>query len=252
MIRARVVPVLLLKGDGLVKTVKFRDPLYVGDPINTIKIFNEKEADELMLLDIDASRRGSGPAFDVINEIASECFMPLGYGGGIRSLDDIRKILALGVEKVVLNTAALRSPNIIAEASQLIGSQSVVVSIDVRRKMFGGYEVYGMGGREPSGRDPVTLAREMQSLGAGELLLNSIDRDGTRTGFDLELVRTVAMTVDIPVVACGGAGQMRDLRLAIDAGASAVAAGSMFVYLGKHRAVMISYPTRTEIEGAFR
>jgi cyclase len=251
MLKTRVIPALLFKDQGLVKTIQFKYPSYVGDPINAIKIFNDKEVDELVLLDITASKEGRGPSFELIEEIASECFMPLGYGGGIRSIEDIRRILATGVEKVILNSAALSDPSLIEAAARAAGSQSVVVSIDAKRKLLGGYEVYGAGGTRGTRRDPAVFAREMQERGAGEILITSIDRDGTQKGFELELVRRVAEAVSVPVVACGGAGTLADLREAVDAGASAVAAGSMFVYVGRHRAVLINYPQYGELEKLF-
>jgi cyclase len=251
MLKTRVIPALLFKDQGLVKTVQFKNPGYVGDPINAIKIFNDKEVDELVLLDIMASVEGRGPSFELIEEIASECFMPLGYGGGIRSLDDIRRILATGVEKVILNSAALSDPALIEAAARAAGSQSVVVSIDAKKKLLGGHEVYGARGTRGTRRDPAVFAREMQERGAGEILINSIDRDGTQKGFDIDLIRTVAAAVTVPVVACGGAGNLQHLREAVSAGASAVAAGSMFVYVGKHRAVMINYPKYRELEALF-
>jgi cyclase len=251
MLKTRVIPALLFKDQGLVKTVQFRKPGYVGDPINAIKIFNDKEVDELVLLDITASIEGRGPSFELIEEIASECFMPLGYGGGIRSVEDIRRILATGVEKVILNSAALSDPALVEAAARAAGSQSVVVSIDAKKKLLGGYEVWSGGATRATGRDPAEFAREMQSRGAGEILITSIDRDGTQKGFDLELVRRVTAAVTVPVVACGGAGTLAHLREAVDAGASAVAAGSMFVYVGKHRAVLINYPQYRELEVLF-
>jgi len=252
VLRSRAIPCLLLKGQGLVKTVKFRDPKYVGDPINAIKIFNEKEVDELTLLDITASSEGRGPSFKVIEEVASECFMPLAYGGGIRTLEDIKKIVSMGVEKVVLNNAAISNPGLIAEAAREIGSQSVVASIDVRRKLFGGYEVMGDRGRVKTGRDPLSFARTLAGLGVGEILLNAIDRDGTQEGYDTELIRLVAAGVSVPVVAVGGAGSLQNLADAIKiGGAAAAAAGSLFVFHGPHRAVLISYPSYDELRVAF-
>ncbi len=249
MLRTRVIPCLLLKGEGLVKTVRFKDPIYVGDPINAIRIFNDKEVDELVFLDIMASREGRGPALHAIRDFASECFMPVGYGGGIRSVHDARTILMLGIEKVILNTAALKQPQLVADLSREFGAQAVVVSIDVRRKLLGGYEVMAAGGTEKTGLKPVDHARRMVELGAGEILLNSIDRDGTQTGYDLPLVRSVTEAVSVPVVACGGAGSLDHFAQAVnEAGASAVAAGSMFVFHGKHRAVLISYPARDDLE----
>lgn len=251
MLRTRVIPCLLLKGQGLVKTIKYKDPRYVGDPINAIKIFNDKEVDELMLLDITASVENRGPSFDTIENVASECFMPLAYGGGIRNLQDIRKILAMGVEKVVLNSAAISKPELIAEAAQEFGSQAVVVSIDAKKKFFGGYEVMAARGKKSIGLNPVDFARQMEVHGAGELLLSAIDRDGTQNGYDLELIEQVAHAVNVPVIAVGGAGNVDDFIPACkSSGAAAVAAGSMFVFTGKHRAVLITYPTRAQLEKA--
>jgi cyclase len=243
MLRTRVIPCLLLKGQGLVKTTKFKDPKYVGDPINAIKIFNDKEVDELILLDIMATTEGRGPNFKMIEEVGSECFMPIAYGGGISSLEDIRKILQLGVEKVVLNEAAIKKPELIRQAAEQFGSQAIVVSIDVKRKMFGRYEVYGHRGTKSTGKDPVEFALEMERLGAGELFLTAIDRDGTMEGYDLDLVSLVAHSVSIPVIAAGGAKSIEDFRAStVEAGASAASAGAIFVFHGKHRAVLITYP----------
>lgn len=248
MAKARVIPVLLLKGQGLVKTAKFKDPVYVGDPVNAIRIFNDKGADELVLLDITASQEGREPNFRLIEEIASECFMPLGYGGGVRTLEQMTRILHSGVEKIAINSAALESLDLVRQGADRFGSQAIVVSIDAKKKLFGGYEVYGRSGRKASGRDPVALAREAVAAGAGEILINSIDRDGTGAGYDLDLVRTVADAVDVPVIACGGAGTLDHMRSAVaEAHASAAAAGSMFVFHGRHRAVLISYPSAAEI-----
>jgi imidazole glycerol-phosphate synthase subunit HisF len=250
MRRTRVIPTLLLRGAGLVKTTGFRNPVYVGDPINAIRIFNEKEVDELVLLDITASRTGKGPAFAIIENIASECFMPVAYGGGISSVEHIRQILGTGIEKVVINTAALRHPDLVREAAREFGSQAIAVSIDVKRRLFGRYEVYSEGGTKATGHDPVIYARKMQDLGAGEILLASIDRDGTMAGYDLDLVSRVAAAVGVPVIASGGAGKVRDFTAARQAGAAAVAAGAMFVFHGPHRAVLITYPSQSELSAA--
>jgi cyclase len=251
MLRTRVIPCLLLKGEGLVKTVRFRKPVYVGDPINAIRIFNDKGVDELMLLDISASREGRGPPLQTIRDFASECFMPVAYGGGIRSLDDARAVLALGIEKIVVNTSALRRPELVTEISREFGAQATVVCIDASRRLLGGYEVMSVGATAKTGLKPVEHALSMVELGAGEIVINSIDRDGTQSGYDLELVRSVADAVPVPVIACGGAGSLKDFRAAVvDGHASAVAAGSMFVFHGKHRAVLISYPERAELEMA--
>lgn len=252
MLIPRVIPVLLLKGSGLVKTVKFREPTYVGDPINAVKIFNEKEVDELTLLDISATPEGHAPPLKAVAEIASECFMPLCYGGGIRDVGTIETILGLGVEKVALNTAAADDPALVREAARAFGSQSIVVSIDVRKGLFGKYEACARGASRGLKEDPVSYARRMEDLGAGELLLTSVDRDGTLQGYDLELIRSVASAVTVPVIAAGGAGSVADLTRAVrEAGASAAAAGSLFVFQGKHRAVLITYPERALLEEAF-
>jgi cyclase len=249
MLSARVIPCLLLKDRGLVKTVQFREPTYVGDPINAVKIFNDKEVDELVFLDISATCEGRKPPVRVIAEIASECFMPLGYGGGIRSVDDAKHVLALGVEKVIINSYAVERPAFIREAADTCGGQSIVVSIDVKRTFRGRYEVYTHGGRKATGLDPADHARRMEALGAGEILVTSVDRDGTMSGFDIDLIRKVAGAVGVPVIACGGAGNVRHLAEAVKlGGASAVCAGSMFVFHGRHRAVLISYPPRQELE----
>lgn len=249
MLQVRVIPCLLLRGNGLVKTQEFRNPKYVGDPINAIKIFNDKEVDELVLLDIAAWVEGRPPNFSLIGEVASECFMPIAYGGGLRSVDEARRVLKLGVEKVVFNSTAWRDRSVIEQASWEFGAQAVVASVDVRRRMFGRYEVCVERGRRGTGVDPVSYARSMEAAGAGEILLTSIDRDGTMEGYDLEMISKVTSAVSIPVIASGGAGSIADFSKAITVGrASAVAAGAMFVFHGPHRAVLITYPTREELE----
>jgi cyclase len=250
--RPRVIPVLLLRNRGLVKTTRFKDPTYLGDPINIVRIFNDKEVDELIFLDITATVENRAPPFEILAEIASECFMPLGYGGGLRRLEDVKRLVSSGIEKVAVNSYAGESPDFIRQAADAIGSQSVVVSIDVRRSWLGRYEVFTHSGRRGTGLDPVAFAVRAAQLGAGEILLNAIDRDGTFKGYDLELVRQVAQAVDIPVIACGGACTVDDLAAAVrQGGASAAAAGSLFVFQGKHRAVLISYPTSSELNAAF-
>ena len=252
MLIPRVIPCLLLKGTGLVKTVRFKDPVYLGDPRNTIKIFNEKEVDELVILDITATQEGKEPNYELLSELTSECFMPLGYGGGIRNLNQIEKLFKLGVEKAAINTAAVEKPDFISEAAKVLGSQSIVVSIDVKRSMLGKYEVYIRNGKQKTGFDPITFAKKMEDTGAGEIILNFVDRDGTMQGYDLEMIRRVTTAVSIPVVACGGAGSIEHFRDAIKkSGASAVAAGSIFVFHGPHRAVLISFPKRKELERIF-
>ncbi len=249
MLKTRVIPCLLLKNQGLVKTVKFKDPKYLGDPINIVKIFNDKEVDELMFLDITATVEKRKPPFKLLSKIASECFMPLGYGGGIRSLEDIQEILGLGAEKVALNSYAVEEPSFVEKASALYGSQSIVISIDVKKTLLGKYEIWTHGGTKRVKIDPVDFAVEMEKRGAGELIVNSIDRDGTMAGYDIGLVKRVAESVKIPVIACGGAGNVKDLGRAVrEGGASAVAAGALFVFHGPHRAVLINVPSPDELK----
>lgn len=244
----RVIPCLLLRNSGFVKTRRFKDPVYLGDCFNTVRLFNEKEADELLILDIIATPEGRPPNFDLLHELAGECFMPVAYGGGILSLEDMRRLFQAGFEKVALNTGAVRNPRLVEEAAREFGSQSVIMSIDVRRRLLGGFEVFVKGGRQATGLDPVTLARSAADSGAGEILLTSIDRDGTMEGYDLDLVCKVANAVPIPLVACGGAGSLKDFHDAIhQGGASAVAAGSYFVFVGRHRAVLVNYPSQDDL-----
>lgn len=248
MLKTRVMPCLLLMDGSLVKTVKFKEPDYIGDPINAIRIYNEKEVDELIFLDITATIEKRNPPVKVLSEIASECFMPVAYGGGIRDLDNIKEIFKLGIEKVVVNSYAIENPNFIQLAAEKFGNQSIVVSIDVRKKMLGRYEVYTQGGRKGSGLDPVEWAVRAENLGAGEIMLTSIDRDGTQEGYDLDLIKRVTNALNIPVIASGGAGGVEDFGKAVKIGnASACAAGSMVVYFGPNRAVLINFPTQAEL-----
>lgn len=247
MKRIRVIPVLLIHNGGLVKSVKFKNYTYVGDPINAVKIFNDKEIDEIVILDIDASREKRPPNFQQIREITGEAFIPLAYGGGITSIEQVKQLFFEGVEKVILNTTAFQNPALITEAASVVGSQSVVVSIDVKKSLFGKYQVQVTNASVNTKEDPVSYAKRMEQLGAGEIFLNSVDRDGTYQGYDLELVQKVAGAVNIPVVACGGAAEMEDFYAAASKGASAVAAGSFFVFQRPHRAVLISYPSQQEL-----
>ncbi|GFE82022.1 putative imidazole glycerol phosphate synthase subunit hisF2 [Steroidobacter agaridevorans] len=252
MLRTRVIPCLLLRGQGLVKTTRFKEPKYVGDPINAIRIFNDKEVDELVVLDITATREGRAPNFERIEEFASECFMPLAYGGGLRTVDEARRLLKLGVEKVIFNAGAWRSPEVLRQASKEFGAQAVVASIDVRRKLLGRYEVVVDSANVGTGVDPVTYAKQMEDLGVGEILLTAVDRDGTMKGYDLDLLSRVSRAVSVPVIASGGAGSLADFRAAVtEGGASAVAAGAMFVFYGPHRAVLITYPSPAELAANF-
>ena len=251
MIQARVIPCLLLRGNGLVKTKKFKDAVYVGDPVNAVRIFSDKEADEIVIFDIDASREGRQPNYELIAEMAGEAFMPVAYGGGVRSLEEIRRLIRSGVEKVVINTLATESTDTIRAAVEVFGSQAIVGAVDVRRKLLGGYAVLAKSATETT---KLNLQQHIQSLvqaGVGELLINDVERDGCMVGYDMALVRSVTQA-PVPVVVCGGAGTLEHLRAAVlDGGASAVAAGSMFVFHGKHRAVLINYPKATELEKIF-
>ncbi len=248
----RVIPVLLIKDGGLVKSIKFKNHKYVGDPINAVKIFNEKEVDEIVILDISASKEKKAPNIKMITEIAGEAFMPLSYGGGISSIEEVKNILYQGVEKVIFNSSAINKPNLITETATRFGSSSTVVSIDVKKNIWGQYKVFGLNGQKNTGIDVVEFAKNMENMGAGEIFLNSIDRDGTFSGYDIPLIRTISDKVTIPVIACGGAKSEVDLAQAINEGnASGVAAGSMFVFQGIHRAVLISYPNWKEIQSQF-
>lgn len=245
----RIIPVLLLQDGGLVKTVQFKKPVYIGDPLNAVKIFNEKEADELIFLNISPD---SIP-FDLLQEIAEECFMPLAYGGGIKTIEDIRAVLKIGIEKVVINSALFGNLDFVREAATEFGSATIVASLDVKKNLFGKYELFAGSGTIRVKRDPLAFALELEQAGAGELMIQSIDREGTMKGYDLELVSSISEAVQIPVIACGGAGSMEDFGKVIrQGGASAAAAGSLFVLHGKHRAVLISYPEQAEIKTLFR
>ncbi len=248
MLRARAIPCLLLRNAGLVKTVRFGDAKYVGDPINAVKIFNEMEVDELVVFDIDASKRGAGPNYDLLADIASECFMPVCYGGGVNSVEQALRIVQVGIEKISVNAAALLNPGLVAALADVLGAQSVVGGVDVKRDWLGRYRVYDASSGKLTDRAPEAYAAELAHAGAGEIFLNSVDQDGTQEGYDLKLIDKVARAVSVPVIACGGAGRMEDFVSAVDAGASAVAAGSLFVFQGRHRAVLISYPPYKELE----
>lgn len=251
MVQPRAIPCLSLSGDGLVKTVRFDQPRYIGDPINAVKLFNDLEADELLLLDIGAAKHGRAPDFDRIAEIVSEAFMPVGYGGGVSSVEQARRLFTLGIEKVVVTTAAADDSRLVGRMAAQFGSQSVVGGIDVRRDWFNKPRVTARSGTRKTKLDVVAYARQLEGQGAGEILLTSVDRDGTSEGYDLDLIREVASAVSVPVVACGGAGRLDDLAAAVRAGASAAAAGSLFVYSGARQAVLINYPSASELSLLF-
>jgi cyclase len=248
----RIIPCLLLRNYGLVKTVKFRESTYIGDPINTVKIFNEKEVDEIFFLDIDATRLKKEPPYELIQNIASECFMPFAYGGGIHSIQQIERIIKSGSEKVIINTKAFLDKNFLKESVRQFGSSTIAVSMDVKKEFLKGQVVYIKGGTQSTGANPVEYAKRIEGDGAGEILINSIDRDGVMEGYDIELIKNVSASIRIPIIACGGAGKLLDFSLAVkQGGASAVAAGSFFVFHGKRRAVLITYPSYTEISELF-
>jgi cyclase len=247
MLRIRVIPLLLLRGESLVKTKRFGRFSYIGDPCNTVRIFNELEVDELAFLDITATPERRAPNFALLADIASECFMPVSYGGGLRSLDDAARVLATGFEKVVINSQAHEQPEIISEIAEVYGSQAVVASIDVKRGLFGRSRVMSHGGRRRHSMSPVAWAREMESRGAGEILVTSIDNEGTWSGYDLALIRSVSEAVGVPVIAHGGAGRLADLAASVKAGASAVAVGSMVVFQGRAKGVLVNFPSTAEL-----
>ena len=253
MLQTRVIPVLLLKGQGLVKTVQFKNEKYIGDPINTLKIFNDKEVDEIAFLDITASKEKREPNYTLIHQIAGECFMPLSYGGGVKTIEQIRKILSLGVEKVIINTQAAENIEFIREAAHLFGSSTVVVSIDVKKNFFRKYTVHTCDGTINTKKNPVDYARSMEQAGAGELLINSIDCDGMMKGYDIDLIKSIVDAVNIPVICCGGAGKAEHIRdVVLKTNVSGVSAGSMFVYQGPHKAVLISYPNYDTLQAILK
>jgi len=247
MLKTRIIPTLLLKNRGFYKGIKFKNHQYVGDPINTIKIFNEKEVDELVIFDIIASKDNKPIDFEYLKEIVSEAFMPIGYGGGVKSIEDAKNLFSIGIEKVILNTNAILNSNLIKELVDVFGSQSIVFSLDVKKTLFGGKKVFIKSGTKNTKLNPLDVALQMQKLGVGEIILNDIDRDGTFSGYDLDIIKDISSKLDIPLVASGGASNLNDFKLAKVAGAHACAAGAMFVYHMPHRAVVISYPKYEEI-----
>ena len=244
MLRPRIIPCLLIQDSGLVKTVKFKDPKYVGDPINAVKIFNEKEADELIVLDIDATANSVEPNYLQIAHLATECRMPLCYGGGIRNAEQAKKIISLGVEKVAISAAALQNPELVSQIAEEIGSQSVVVVLDVKQRLIGNqYDVWTHNGTRNTKENVFEVAAKMEQLGAGEIVINSIDNDGKMKGFDITLAKKIRETVKIPITILGGAGSLADIGKVISAcGVVGVSAGSLFVFKGTYKAVLINYP----------
>lgn len=251
MLRIRIIPCLLLKNKSLVKTIKFGKFGYIGDPANTCRIFNELEVDELTFLDISASRENREPSYNVLQDITNECFMPVAYGGGITSIKIAERIFKIGFEKAILNTSAIKNPDLITEISKAFGTQSVIAAIDVKKNIWGKKQCRGLSGKLNSRKNPVEWAKQVQNLGAGEILLTSIDREGTWNGFDLELIKEVTDSVSIPVIANGGASCVEDVGKAVKNGnASAVALGSMVVYQKKGMGVLINFPDEKKLKEA--
>ena len=248
MLRPRIIPCLLVRNNGLVKTIKFANPKYVGDPINAVKIFNEKEVDELVVLDIDASAQNREPDYVLIKNLAAECRMPLCYGGGVKTVEHVEKIISLGVEKVAISSAAIADPELIARVAAVVGSQSVAVVLDVKKTSSNGsYEIWTHNGIKSTGKFPAEIARMLESLGAGEIIINSIDNDGVMKGYDLELVGKIREAITLPITVLGGAGSLKDIGDLIHTfGIVGAAAGSLFVFKGIYRAVLINYPNCTE------
>lgn len=247
MLTPRIIPCLLVHNKGLVKTVKFKDAKYVGDPINAVKIFNEKETDELMVLDIDATVENKEPDYKMIEHLATECRMPLCYGGGIKTLEQATIIFNLGVEKIALSSAAIENPQLVANIAKEVGNQSVVVIIDVKKKMFGGYDIYTHNGTKKTKLDLENLINKLQSLGVGEIVINSIDNDGVMNGYDLSLIEKIKPLINVPMTVLGGAGSLNDIKTLIKKfGIIGCAVGSLFVFKGKYKAVLINYPKASD------
>ncbi|MDX2281760.1 MAG: AglZ/HisF2 family acetamidino modification protein [Saprospiraceae bacterium] len=247
MLRPRIIPCLLVHNKGLVKTVSFNTPKYVGDPINAVRIFNEKESDELMVLDIDATVNGVEPDYQMIEKLASECRMPFCYGGGIKTVEQAQRIFSLGVEKVALSSAAIQNPDLISQIAERVGTQSAVVVLDVKKKMFGGYEVVTHNGKKSTGKNPMEMAALFQKKGAGEIVINAVDMDGQMKGYDLTLAEKIRNEISLPLTILGGAGNLDDIgKLIHKFGIIGASAGSLFVFRGAYKAVLISYPTYEE------
>ena len=252
MFRPRVIPVLLLRGQGLVKSRQFKNHRYIGDPVNAVRIFNDLQADELIFLDILATKEKRTISTDFVKNVGEEANMPFAVGGGINSINQIREILHAGAEKVVLNTGAIHHPEFVRQAADMFGSSTITVCIDVKKKFLGTEQVWTVGASKATGKSPVSVAVEMEKQGAGELIIQSIENDGMMQGYDIPLIRKISEAVTIPVVALGGAGTKIDFKQAIDEGyASAVAAGSMFVYHGPRNAVLVNYPSPEQLSELF-
>ena len=253
MLRPRIIPSLLIQDNGLVKTVNFKNPKYVGDPINAVRIFNEKEVDELAIFDIDATAKGLEPNYSLIERIANQSRMPLCYGGGVKTVEQAQKIFGLGIEKVAVSSAVLHNPELITQIANRVGAQSVIVVLDVKKKLFGGYEVYTHNGKKSTGINPFDFAEKAQRLGAGEIIINSIDQDGVMKGFDMNLIDKVRDKISLPLTVLGGAGELQHIQQVIHKhGVIGVAAGSLFVFKGVYKAVLINYPEKGEKEKLYK
>lgn len=253
MLRPRIIPCLLIHKKGLVKTVKFQDSKYVGDPINAVRIFNEKEVDELAVFDINASILGNEPDYSLIKKLANQSRMPICYGGGVKTVEQALKIFNLGIEKIALSSSVISDPTLISEISERVGSQSVIVVLDVKKKPFGGYEIYTHNGKRKTGINPLEFAESAQGLGAGEIVINSIDHDGMMKGFDMNLIEKIRKVITVPLTVIGGAGSLNDIKKVINEyGIIGVGAGSLFVFKGTYKAVLISYPSKEDKIGIFQ
>lgn len=247
MLRPRIIPCLLVHEKGLVKSVNFKNHKYVGDPINAVRIFNEKEVDELMVIDIDATVENREPDYKMIENLATECRMPLCYGGGVKTVEQAQRIFSLGVEKIAVSSAIIEDPAFITRMAEKVGTQSVVAVLDVKKKLLGGYEVYTHNGKKKTGKNPVEFAKELEKLGIGEIVINSIDNDGVMKGYDMGIIEKVRDAVSIPMTVLGGAGSLEDIkRLIKQFGIIGASAGSLFVFKGVYKAVLINYPSREE------
>ena len=252
MLRPRIIPSLLLQDKGLVKTVNFKNPKYVGDPINAVKIFNEKEVDELAIFDIDATAKGLEPNYNLIERIANQSRMPLCYGGGVKTIEQAQKIFGLGIEKIALSSSILQDPDLITQIADRVGAQSVIVVLDVKKKLFGGYEVFTHNGKKATGINPLDFVAKAQQLGAGEIIINSIDQDGVMKGYDMALIDKIRERISVPLTVLGGAGSLSDIEKVIQKHKIiGVAAGSLFVFKGVYKAVLINYPTKAEKENIY-
>ena len=253
MLRPRIIPSLLIHDKGLVKTVNFKSPKYVGDPINAVRIFNEKEVDELAIFDIDATILDQEPDYALIEKLANQSRMPLCYGGGVKTVEQAQKIFGLGIEKIALSSAVIKNPKLVTEIAERVGSQSVIVVLDVKKKFLGGYEVYTNNGEKATGINPIKFVKELEDLGAGEIIINSIDNDGVMKGYDLNLIDKIAESISLPLTVLGGAGSLTDIEKVIEKhGVIGVAAGSLFVFKGTYKAVLINYPNQTEKNKIFK